>query len=830
MLAWRLLWRNWRSGEVRILAGALLLAVAVVTAVAVFADRMERSLSRESNSYLAADRVIEGRLPLPDEWLIEPARFGLAQAQVAEFSSMVFAGDEMVLASVKAVGEGYPLRGQLEVSTTPFATGADVVVTQAIPARGEAWVDSRLLPQLGLSLGDQLQVGELTLTIRQLVIREPDGSRGFSVMGPRVMINLADLAATEVIQPGSRVNYRWLLAGAEGDLNRFQDWLSPQLGAHHRPLTLKEAQQGLGEALSRGGSFLMLAGMIGVLLAGVAIAIAARQFAERHIDQVALMKSLGVSAAKVRWLYSAQLLLLALLAAVGGCLLGEVMQRLIAVTIASLVRVELLAPGPDGYLVGAATGLLCLLCFALPPLWHLPQVSPLKVLRRELSVKAVQLWARGLLGVVAVVSLIGLYSRDLKLTLAVVAGLAAVLVVGGGVAWLLLRLGRGIGRSAGSVWRLALANLERQPQQSITQMLVFGAALMLLMVLFTVRTSLIEQWRLQLPDDAANHFVLNIAPHEVDPVKALLTERGINTNSLYPMVLGRIVAINGAPVTEEMRPKSNALRRELNLSWAQRFGDDNKLVAGDWWDSWQPRQAGSHGVSVEQETAEELGLKLGDRLTFSLGGLELEAEVASLRTLDWNSMRPNFFFLFSPGALDGFSPNYMTSIYLPPADKLFINQLLRSHPTLVVIEIDRIIERIRTIVDQVGKGIELVLWLVLVGGVLVLVAAVNASMAARQQDSGILRALGSGRRLILGSIGLEFAALGLFAGLLAVIGAEALLFGLQQLVFEQQASPHWWLWLAGPVGGALFIGGLGLIACRRVVTVSPWVVLRDLQG
>lgn len=827
MLAWRLLWRNWRSGELRILAAALLLAVTVVTAVTVFAARMEASLLRQSNSYLAADRVIEGRLPINPGWQQEAALYQLQQALTAEFSSMVFAGDEMALASVKAVASNYPLRGELEIADRPFASGDEVRLSASGPAAGEVWVEGRLLALLGLQLGEQLQVGERSLRIAAVVVREPDGGNGLFVLGPRVLMNIADLPSTEVVQPGSRVTYKLLLAGEERDLNRFVDAMQPQLGAHHRLESLADSQQNLAAALKRGSNFLLLAGMVGVLLAGVAIAIAAQQFAARHVDQVALMKSLGVSAGRVRWLYLLQMLWLALLATVAGLALGELCQRMIAGTIAVLVQVDLLTVPLAAYGVGLVTGVLCLLCFVLPPLWHLPAVSPLKILRRELASKPLHRLGRALCGVAAVVLLLALYSSDWSLTLAVVAGLLLLLLVGAALGALLLAALRRLVLRRGRTWRLAVASLERHRQQTLVQTLVFAVALMLLMVLFVVRSSLIEEWRLQLPADAANHFLVNVASHEVEPVKQLLAAEQVADNGFFPMIMGRLMTLNGTPLSDEQRQRSGPLRRELNLSWSAELAADNRIVDGQWWPSWQP-QHGLAGVSVEQELAAELGLKPGDRLGFSIGGLELEAEVASIRSLDWNSMRPNFFFLFSPAALDQFSPAYMTSIYLAPPQKLLLNQLLQAFPTVVVIEVDRLIERIRTIVSQVARGIELVLWLVLVGGLLVLVAAVNASMASRLQDAGVLRALGSSRQTILGSIAAEFGLLGASAGLLAALGAETLLALLQGLVFEQAVRFHLELWLAGPLLGALLIAALGLFSCRRVVLVSPWRVLREL--
>jgi len=842
IFAFKFLFRNWRSGEVKILAASLALAVAVVTAIAVFADRMEQSLVRQSNSYLGADRVVESRFSIPSDWGQHALSFNLQQTQLAEFSSMVFAvsqtqsdkpidasSEEMQLASIKAVGENYPLRGQLEVSDKPFALGEDISVSLSVPKSGEVWVDSRLLPLMNLSLGDLLSIGNREFVISRVVIREPDSTNGFSLLGPRVLMNHIDLESTGVVLPGSRVTYKWLVAGEENNLSQFERWLKPELGEHYRLISLKEAQQNIGTALNRGARFLMLAGIIGVLLAGVAISTASQQFARRHVDQVALLKSLGASRFQLRQIYFTLLLLLGLMASLLGILLGEGLQRLIAASLSSLFKVELLNASLLAYGTGMVTGILCLLCFALPPLWHLPSVSPLKVLRRELTVSHIKTWMRGLFGLVAIILLIWTYSGDYKLTLAIMGGLMAIIIIGALLAVLLLNSGYQLGAKAGSIWRLALSNLRRYQNQSIAQIMVFACALMLLMVLFSVRTSLIDEWRLQLPDDAPNHFILNIAPHEKPEVETLFSQNIFSSSPMYPMVLGRLIGVNDRIYDDNDRNLSNALRRELNLSWSKSLAPDNKIIEGQWWDQWQTDGARA-GVSVEQDTAQELGLEIGDVIKFSLGGLFLEAEIVSIRTVDWSAMTPNFYFLFSPGALDNFSPNYLTSVYIPAEKKSFVNTLLRDYPTIVVLEIDRIIERIRTIVEQVSRGVELVLWVVLIGGIMVLISAVNATMTSRLQEAGLLRALGSGRRLILGSIWFEFSTLGFFAGIVAVFGAEALLLGLQVFVFEQEIAPHYILWVSGPVLGALLIGFLGLFSCRTIVSVPPSVVLRQLEG
>jgi putative ABC transport system permease protein len=837
MLAWRLLWRNWRSGEVKILASALMLAVAVVTAISVFTDRLEQALVKESSRFLGADRLINSSYPFNPEWFVMPEQFGVQQTQIVNFASMVFAADEMSLSSVKAVADGYPLLGEVEVSEIMFASDpADIEIAKSIPARGEVWVDSRLLPLLQIDLGDQIQVGAQPFKVSKLVIDEPDRGGNFqSMMGPRVLMNLADLESTRVVQPGSQVEYQWLIAGDRGDLKNFMEWLRPELTEHQRVISLEMTQQGLAQTLDRGQSYLLLAGIIGVLLAGVAIAIAAQRFANRHIDQVALMKSLGANANRVRFLYFAQLFMLAGLAAVAGIVVGEIIQRLIASALSSLFPVTLAGASFMAYFIGVLTGYVCLLFFALPPLWHLPTIPPLKILRRELTTPPLHAWAQGCLGITAVLLLIYFYSGNLLLTFVLFLSMGCLVVVAAIVATVMLKVGRQLGMRAGSVWRLALASLQRNGGQSTVQILVFATAIMLLLSITTLRSTLVEEWQMQMPENAPNHFFMNIPAEDVEAIDRVFADEGVTDVNLFPMIRARVTHINDTSIDDLPRRGTWALRREANLSFSDQLPADNKLTEGRWWDDIEAAEqkfveTKVAGVSLEQSFAEEANLKVGDKLRFSIAGLGLDAEVQSIRSLEWESMRPNFYFLLSPGSLDGFAPTYMTGAFIPQAKKPLLATLLREHPTMMVIEVDKVMNQIRTIMDQVTSGVELVLWLVFGGGFLVLLAAVNSSMETRLQESGLLRALGSRRQLVLGSVWTEFSVLGLFAGLLAVLGSEVLLMGLQRWVLQVPMRPHIEVWVVGTLVGTLVIGALGVISCRRVVTAPPGIVLREISA
>ncbi len=829
MLAIQLLKRNWRSGELKLLGFSLILAVAVLSGIAIFTDRLETTLVSESNSVLGADYIVRGSQSHNGDWTKAAEVADIRQTQSVLFSSMVFAGDEMHLASVKAVDAGYPLRGKFEISRVPFAINAsEIEIAKGIPDSGEAWVDSRLLPLLKIQLGDKVAVGEFELTVTKVLIREPDSASPFSMTGARLIMNIVDLPKTQVVQPGSRVDYQWLLASDDvRALKQFIDQLKPQLTKHQRLIDINSAQERVGQTLKTSKQFLLLSAVIAVLLSGVAIAIAARQFSGRHTDQVALMKSLGASATRIRSLYFSQLFVLGAIASLFGLVLGNFLQQIIAVSLQEAYQIRLGAAGIYPYTLSFFSGLMCLVFFALPALWHLPTVPPLKILRRELAVNATHVWMQAVLALFAVLTLVILFSRDLELALSISGALLVVVVATMVVAYGLLALSKKWVVNLGGFWRLAFANLQRNRGQSLIQILVFAVAIMLLFTLTIVRTSLIEEWRVQVPDDAPNHFLVNIPPDELPQVQSLLQEAKVRPEPIYPMMRARLTHINGVETTEEQRSTSNALRRELNVTWAEKLAADNKILEGQWWDQWQRKETELPGVSVEINAAKEIGLKLGDELQFSFGGLEMHAQVASFRSLDWRSMRPNFFFIFEPGSLDTYSPTYITSIYLPADKKSFINTLLHDHPTILLMELDRIIEQIRSIVNQVSDGVLLVLWLTLIGGCLVLFAAVMGSIAVRKQQAGLLRALGSPRQLIIGSICTEFAILGFLAGLIAILGTEILLISLQTFVLKTPIQPHYLFWLVSPLSGALLVTGLGYLGCRRVVTTPPAIVLRE---
>jgi putative ABC transport system permease protein len=829
MQALRMLLRTWRGGQLGLIIWSLVLAVSVVTSVSLLAERIERALTAESSAFLAADLVVRSNKPTQQAWIAEAQLQGVETSQMVSFASMVYHRSDMHLASIKAVQSNYPLRGLIKRSTMPFTLDESLIQTVDYgPASGETWVDARLLPLLNIELGDSIELGDTVLSVTQIIVEEPD-SGSYSFFGARVLMNWDDVAAAGIVQPGSRVTYKYLMAaGADQDaFAGYSDWLKDQLSIHDRLITPDEAQASIASTMDRGRRFLLLAGSIGVVLAGIALALASHHFAAGQTQQVALLKSWGISASRVRSLYLQQSLWLGVGGSVVGLLVGYGFSELLISIVREWLPIALPSAGVRPWVTGMATGLLCLGGFTLPALWHLPAQSPLAVLRQDIQVAPVSSAIRGAFGIAAVAGLLLWYSNSLYLSLAILAGfvLTALATVIIGLA--MLRLGKNYGQRLGSIWRLALNNLWRRRSQSLIQMVGFSGAIALLMIMVVVRTSLIDEWRFQLAEDAPNHFLVNVAPYELDGVRDLVNAQNLETAGWYAMVRGRMTAINGQPITEAQKDSHESFRRELNLSWTAELPEGNKVTEGQWWDE-VDSAATIAPVSLEDEIAEELGLTLGDRITFSVGGLTFESEVVNTRTLNWDNMTPNFYFLFPEGLLEEYPRTSMTSLYIPPQQKLLVNDLLRKYPTVQVIELDKIIDRIRTIVSQVTRGLEVMTMLILSCGVLVMFAAVSLSMSERLQESAILRTLGSSRRLILGIQLVEFSTLGIMAGLLAAIGAEAAVAMLQRFMFDLPFALHPWLWLAGPLAGGLLVGALGVGYSRKAVVQPPLEVLKSL--
>ncbi len=822
-LAARLLWRDARSGELTVLLAALIIAVTSATAITLFADRLQRTMTTQAAEFLAADLVVTSPQPIPDHWLKKARELKLKAAQTAEFSSVLIENDEMLLAGVKAVSDAYPLRGYLKTVSEDYATETK---RSHGPKAGRAWVEKRVLSALKLAIGDRLTVGEQTLTIERVVTYEPDKRGDLYSLSPRVMISQADLEATRVIQPGSHVHYFFQFAGEPAELLEFNRWLKPLLNPSQRLMDIHQDRPELGNALSRAERYLGLSSIVVIVIAGVAIAMTTRRYSERHFDATAILRCLGCKQHEVLWLYLCQFLLLGIVASSMACGLGWLAQEVLFDMLRNLLPARVAAPGFFAVVFGFVTGLAILFGFALPPLLRLKKVSPLRVLRRDLEPLPTSAWLVYGLAMALVALMVWRYTEDLKMTATIIGGgMLASLLLGLVVYGVLRQLRRLLPR-LGVSWRFGMQNLVRHARATTGQVLAFGITLVAMLLSLTVRTDLLNDWQRQLPDNAPNHFALNIFPEQKDDLLRELQAERIEGSRFYPVVRGRLVRINGVAVQQIVSKESEgerATHRDLSLTWDANMPEDNKLVAGQWWNDGQTGL-----VSIEAKLAKSLKVGLNDELTFTVGSRQLKATVGSIREVRWDTMKPNFYMVFSPGTLDGYPTTYLTSFYLPEEKKSYLNTLVRNHPGTTILEVDLILRQFKSILAQLTEAVNFLLYFALLAGFSVLFAAIYSTLDQRIYEGALMRTLGANRNLLRKAHLLEFAVLGLISATLAVVMSESLSFGLYHFVLHLDYRPDPQQWLLTLVSGVVFIAAAGYIGVRSVVRKSPMRIFREL--
>jgi putative ABC transport system permease protein len=812
--------RDLRSGELRVLLAAVVLAVTAMSAVGFFTDRVGRAVLQRSSEVLAADLVVRSNRPISASYADQGAAEGVESAAVTSFTSVVLAGEASALADVEAASEGYPLRGLLRIADEPYGVSEEV---RAVPRPGEAWADARLLARLDAGPGVELDVGEVRLRVTKVLEFRPDQGASFVDLAPTLLINLADVERTGLIQPGSRVTYRRLFAGEPDRVDRLRERLTPQLGVSERLQDVRSAGPQIVGALDRAERFLGLAALIGTLLSAVAVGMAGRRYALRQIDAVALMKCVGVSRDYVLWVNLGQLLTIGLIAGLLGVALGYVAQGGLAALLAGLAG-DLPAPGLATVLTGFVLALVILAGFALPTLLRLRDVPPLRVLRRDIGPPPTPALLVYGLAVAAFVLLLYRQAGDPKLAAWVAGGAVgttvALTLAGVVLVWLATR----VRSSAGASWRYAVAGIARRGPESVLQVAAFGLGIMVLLLLTVIRGDLMREWRATLPPDAPNRFLINIQPDEAGTVEAFL-ERRLGPVELVPLVRARVTEIGGVPLAELEFPTDRGRRlvdREGNLSWANRLQADNALIDGEWWGE----DPAPGLVSVEIDFAEDAGIGLGDEITFDVAGERFSARVASLRSVRWDSFNTNFFMVFSPGTLDEYPHTFIASVHVGEEDRGLTLDLVREHPSVTVIDIDAALEQVRSVMDQAALAVQYVFLFALLAGVVVLLAVVESNREERLFESAVLRTLGARRSQVFGAAAIEFTLIGLLAGVLAAAGANLLGAVLAARVFELDVGFNLWLWLAGVVAGVVIVGATGLVATRRVVNHPPVEVLR----
>jgi putative ABC transport system permease protein len=820
---WRESWawfrRDLRTGELTLLLLALVLAVAATTSLRFFSSGVEKRLQQEAARLLAADLVVRGSRPVPDAFAAQALSMGLDVTGTLEFSSVLIHGDEFQLASVKAVGTGYPLRGELRLREGTKERG----VTR-IPAAGEIWLDSRLLTLLKLGIGDTLQLGDATLRVGAVLAYEP-GQGGFSGFSPRALMSLDDVPDTGVVQPGSRLRYQLMLRGSEAGIAAYRERITPQLGVGMKLLDIREGRPEVGTPLARSQSYFSLATIAAVVLAGLAIVVSSRRFAERHFDLQALLRCLGASRRDALNRLLGEMFWLWLVAIVLGAVLGILAAQLLTLLLSGLL------PGGEPLftlgrplLTGILTATLTLLGFALPALIALGGITPLRVLRRDLPTLSWSRWAAMSCALVALLILLTVETGQAKLAfIVIVGGGTAALLAWLGLAWLLQRLRRAVALPA-------LASVLRDPRESSTQILGLALGLTALLLVASLRTELLSAWQGKIPADAPNQFALNITPDERAAFATFLREKGVVAMAdPYAVVRGRLTAINGKPVQSAVSKESDdgrdeSLNRELNLTWRSALPDGNQLLDGEW--QAQATPGSPAPVSVEQKLADRLGLRLGDRLRFTMAEGDLEAEVTSLRSVEWDSFQPNFYFIFPPGVLDAFPASYLTSFHVPATERRMLTELVQTFPTVILIDVATMMGEVRRLLDQVARAVEAVLLFVLAGGLLVIASHVLASLDARRYEAALLRVTGISRRDLQLRLAGEFVFIGALAGLVAALLNELLAAVIYARVLDLAPVLHPALWWQAPLAGAVLVLAAGLPGARQAWRASPLLVLR----
>jgi putative ABC transport system permease protein len=821
----RFLKRDLAVREMRVLLAALIVAVAAMSTVGLFTDRVRQVIDLQASELLAADLVIASSWPIESELAEQAESMSLATARTLSFTSALLIGDEPQLVQVKAVSPGYPLRGSLRVADEPF--GDERPVT-AGPPPGEVWLEPRLFTLLGLSRGDSLTLGQASLEVGQVLTYEPDRGGSLFRFAPRVLMNLMDVEATGLVGPSSRVRHKLLIAGEPEAVSRFRDQAKSELASGQRLQGLADARPEMRVAIERSRQFLALASLVAVLISGVAIAVAVRAFANREADTVAVLRCIGATQDRIFRLFLGRVVAVGVVASLLGVAVGWAAQAGLAALLSELFTTTLPLPGWGPVTGAVGAGLLVLLGFGLPPIMRLRRIPPMRVIRRDLDAVPPSAWL--VLGVALAATLLVLLWQvgDLKLTVVALAGTLATLGMLALGALGLVRLTRGARERTGVEWRFGIANLSRHRATTLVLVTGFGVGIMALLLLAIVRTDLLDLWRDRLPERAPNQFLINIQPGEVADLERFLGERGIEVPRIYPIVRSRLTAINGATVSPDDYEDDRARRmsvHDFNLSWTARIPTGNRVVAGEFWPS-DPE--GKAQFSVEEGIAETLGIELGDVLTFDAGGLQIQARVTSLRAVDWDSFRVNFFVVSPPGLMQDIPATYITSFYLPERRSGLLAALVREFPSVTVLDVQALMKQVRGLMDRATVAVEYVFAFTLIAGLVVLYASVQSGRVERMRETAVLRALGATRRQVLGAIGAEFVVLGLLAGVLAAIAATAVGFALAELVFEFTYRPDVWVWVAGMIGGAVGIGLAGVMVTLPILRRPPWLTLRQL--
>lgn len=846
-IALRIFRRDWRRGDLLNLIFAMAIAMASVSVIYLIIDRVESATNQQASQMLGADLVITSPKPVDADWLKKAEEQNLTRAEIVEFVSVLSANDQLQLSAVKAVSDNYPLKGRIEIADTPYSK-AKVVVGH--PGKGHIWIEPRILAVLNAKKGQKLELGYTDLEINGTIMLQPgQGSTLFNI-APTAIIGIQDLAATKVIQPGSRVSYRYLFVGQKQDIAAFEKWLEPQLDTSQRLVSIFDESPMAGSAITRSKKYISLSGLLTLVLLGVAIAMSANRYATRQFDMSALMRCFGMNNNQVLSIFLFILLMVSLVGIGIGALIGIIFQSLMVDWLAELFGENLPAADFTVLLFPMLTSFILLLGFAMPSLIQLKSVPPMRVLRRQLEPMKASAWSIYGLAGIALIAVMYIQMQDIKLLASVFLGLVVMASIFALLSKLFTFLIRYLSVSKNAAVNYSLRQLDANKGVTMLHLLAFSSTVFVIALVVIIRTELMSKWQQSLGEYAPNHFMVNIAASEAPQIDEFLSKHQIKSTETYPMVRGRVVQINFQDIKDVLTEKAlqhNSLNRELNMTWTAALPKGNKIVKGVWDEAVSVPKGMDDGdkpiaakllktnsmatspvatISIEDKMAETLGLKLGDSLTFKVGADSWSAEITSFRSIDWQTFTPNFYIIANPGSLDDFAPTYINSFFLPKDKKKLVADLTNQHPTAIIIELDRIFEEIRQIIDKVSSAIELIMVFVVGAGVALLWAAMEHTFSQKLHQSAILRTLGASRRFIATSFRFEFLWLAILSSLVAISCIELVSYFLYQQIFNIEFEFHFSLWWQLPAGLFLMMMLASWRGVNRVTSPAPLSLLK----
>ena len=822
-IAFKIFKRDWRRGDLLVLLFAMSIAMASISVIYLIIDRIETATEREVADVLGADLVVSSPHEVDEEWLARADELGLIRATSVEFSSVLFANDKLQLSSIKAVSDSYPLKGRIEIADSPYQT---VSVPDGAPQKGNVWVEPRIFNLLKLQKGAPVELGYTNLDVGGVLMLQPgQGSTLFNI-APTAIMNVEDLAATKIIQPGSRVNYRYLFSGKNEVLKIFAGEIKEKISTSQRLVTIFDESPIAGSAITRSKKYIGLSSLLTMILLGVTIAMSASRYARRQFDTSALMRCFGMTNNQVLTIFVYILVLVCSSGIILGGLVGGLFQEVLVAVFATQFIAELPSADYSVLVLPLIASIILLFGFSIPSLVQLKSVPPMRVLRRQLQPMGLQSWLVYLVSGVTLVFVMWLQMGDMKLLASVLIGLSAMAVIFALIASGILRLMKGMARSNSAAVNFSLRQLDANKGITLLHLLAFSITIFVIALIILVRTELLSKWQQSLGERIPNHFMVNVKPAEVEELRTFFDQNELEFSGLYPMIRGRIVGINDEDIKTAVSTEGqqhNSLRRELNITWANQLPTGNKVVNGDW--QWQ-EEGDDVQISIEDKTAEALGLSIGDKLNFTIGAEEWDATITSIRSIDWQTFTPNFYVIAKPGSMDNFKATYISSFYMTSDKKPLLADIIKKYPSVTIIELDLILKEIQEVITKVSSAVELIMIFVVAAGLALLWAAMEHTFDAKYRQSAILRTLGASKSFIAKSFRFEYMWLALLSSSMAILAVELVTFILYRQVFDIPYNFHWSFWWSLPAASLVLMLTASWKGVKRVTEPAPLSLIR----